>query len=104
MKIGNACACEYKEAGHGVGDVVGYILIQECDECKAKREASTLIEKQRKDELEAIRLAEIAKEAADDKEYADLKLKVAELETKLITAETKIKTLEEAKSIEEKPI
>ena len=52
--------CVYNEIGNSVGGPVkGYILIKECDECKAKREANNVI----RAEQEKIRKAEAAKEA-----------------------------------------
>jgi hypothetical protein len=37
------CDCEYQEI-LGTGTAKGYVLVSECDACKAKREASAILE------------------------------------------------------------
>ena len=48
------CECKFKEIKNDANtEVKGYILVSECDECKAKREADAIesAKKQRKQEI-----------------------------------------------------
>ena len=47
------CNCLYNEVGEGTGNVKGYELVTECNDCKARREADNAaiaVEKQAQEE------------------------------------------------------
>ena len=50
-----ACTCKKQQAGKGYGNVVGYITIEECAECKAVREANNAAQKIKDAEAKVIK-------------------------------------------------
>ena len=48
------CDCEYKEVGNKVegSSAKGYVLVSECDDCKAKREVDAIKAEERRIEEE----------------------------------------------------
>ena len=51
------CNCLYNEVGEGTGNVKGYELVTECNDCKARREADNAaiaVEKQAQEEKELV--------------------------------------------------